>query len=199
MRTPRDGTAADAWRGIEALFAGGASASYLGESVTTAQHMLQAALRAEALGADSNLVVAALLHDVGHFLVQTPAGPSIGAAVPDGSVAPDRPAEHAGDGAQWLAQWFGPAVTEPVRLHVEAKRYLCRVEPGYRASLSVASLRSLELQGGPMDDAEAAVFAALGHASGAVLLRRCDEWAKDPDLDTPALIHYRPLVRSVLQ
>jgi len=143
--------------------------------------------------------VAALLHDVGHFLRRAAAGLSVGAATAEGSAASDRPAEHAGDGAEWLAQWFGPAVTEPIRLHVGAKRYLCSVEPGYRALLSAASVRSLELQGGPMGGNEAAAFAALPYASDAVLLRRCDEWAKNPELETPGLDHYVELLRSVLR
>ena len=143
-------------------------------------------------------MVAALLHDVGHFLERTPGGVAPPAAPSGGSVA-DRPAEHARDGAQWLARWFGPGVTEPVRLHVGAKRYLCATEPAYRAELSPASERSLRLQGGPMGSEEAAAFGSLRYAADAVLLRRCDERAKDPAADTPGLDHYLPLVRSVLR
>jgi gamma-butyrobetaine dioxygenase len=184
---------------IGSLFANEAAASYLGEAVTTAQHMLQAAVRAEALGAGPELVAAALLHDVGHFLRPTPTGLAVGVAADDRTLVPDRPAEHAPDGAEWLARWFGPAVTEPVRLHVEAKRYLCAVEPGYRASLSPASVRSLELQGGPMGADGAAAFVALPHAADAVVVRRCDERAKNPDFETPGLDHYVELLRPLLR
>jgi gamma-butyrobetaine dioxygenase len=189
---------ADAVGRIGSLFANEAAANYLGEAVTTAEHMVQAAVRAEALGAGPAVVAAALLHDVGHFLRATTGGLAVGEAGEPGSPVADRPVEHAPDGARWLAQWFGPAVTEPVLLHVEAKRYLVAVEPEYRASLSLASLRSLGLQGGPMSEDEAAAFAARPHAGDAVLVRRCDEWAKDPELETPGLDHYVELLRSLL-
>ena len=101
--------------GIEAiakLFAGPGSRDYLGEAVTIGEHMRQAGALAEAAGAPAPLVAAALLHDVGHLRHETDA-------------------RHGTAGAQWLGQWFGPAVTEPVRLHVAAKRYLCATAPGY--------------------------------------------------------------------
>jgi gamma-butyrobetaine dioxygenase len=161
--------------------------------------MLQAAGHAEALGAGAALVVAALLHDVGHFLERTAGVLAVSAAASKDAAVADRPAEHARDGAQWLARWFGPAVTEPVRLHVGAKRYLCATEPAYRDQLSAASQRSLRLQGGPMGAAEAAAFSSLRYAADAVLLRRCDERAKDPAGETPGLGHFLPLLRSVLR
>jgi gamma-butyrobetaine dioxygenase len=186
---------------IEALFATEALASYLGESLPTTQHLLQAAMRAEMLGAAPDLVVAALVHDVGQFV-----GPGRGTGATasdvvtagDGSSAPDRPSEHAADGATWLARWFPPSVTEPVRLHVEAKRYLCNAEPDYLSCLSGASVRSLALQGGPMTTVEAAAFWALPYASDAVFLRRCDDWAKIPELEPPPLDHYRGMLGSLL-
>ncbi len=181
------------------MFADAAAASYLGEPVTTAQHLLQAADHAKGFEASTSLVVAALLHDVGHFLERTAGGLTISAPASEGSAAADRPAEHARDGAQWLSRWFGPAVTEPVRLHVGAKRYLCATEPAYRSQLSAASERSLRLQGGPMGPDEAAAFSSLRYAADAVLLRRCDERAKDPAGETPGLDYFLPLVRSVLR
>ncbi|HXQ18645.1 MAG TPA: HD domain-containing protein [Acidimicrobiales bacterium] len=183
---------------LEALFANQARASYLGEPVTAAQHMLQAATRAEELGGDTELVLAALLHDVGHFLEPTTAGLVVVGSAGDGSTRPDRPAGHATDGSRWLARWFGPAVTEPIRLHVEAKRYLCGVEPDYHASLSVASVRSLRSQGGPMEDQEIRAFRAVPWAGDAVVLRRCDDWAKDPSRETRGLGHFLPSIRLLL-
>jgi gamma-butyrobetaine dioxygenase len=182
---------------IETLFVTKAGAAYLGEQVTTAEHLLQAATRAEELDLGDALIVAALLHDVGHFLVSSPPGPPMvaPAAVGEG----DRPVDHAADGAAWLAQWFAPAVTEPVRLHVEAKRYLCQREPAYAAALSPASVRSLGLQGGPMDLARAATFSAARHSADAVALRRCDDWAKNPGLRTPDLDHFLSYVRAELR
>ena len=106
---------------------------------------------------------------------------------------------HSDTGADWLAQWFGPEVTEPVRLHVAAKRYLCAVEPGYFALLSEASVFTLRVQGGPMTGPEAEAFAALPHSVDAVRLRRWDEAAKDPDAAPPSLEHYRPLLIGLLR
>jgi predicted HD phosphohydrolase len=158
------------------------------------------------LGAAPDLVFAALLHDVGQFVgpgpdtdvVITDVVTTDANTTGDGSPAADRPREHAGDGAAWLARWFAPPVTEPVRLHVEAKRYLCCAERDYLSCLSVASVRSLALQGGPMTKAEAAAFWALPYASDAVFLRRCDDWAKIPELEPPPLDHYRGMLRSLL-
>src|SRR6202042_1447751 len=118
---------------------------------------------------------AALLHDVGHFT-----GAISGADLMRGT---DN--KHSDTGAAWLARWFGPAVTEPVRLHVAAKRYLCAVEPGYADTLSPASVYTLSVQGGPMSEAEAAAFAAGPYAAGAVAVRRWDDAAKDPGADVP--------------
>ena len=101
-------------------------------------------------------------------------------------------------GAAWLARWFGPAVTEPVRLHVAAKRYLCAAEPGYFALLSPASVYTLSLQGGPMTPAEAAAFASGPCAADAVAVRRWDDAAKDPAADVPGFDAYRPLLGALL-
>ena len=101
--------------------------------------------------------------------------------------------------ADLLAHWFGPAVTEPVRLHVAAKRYLCAVDPAYQAGLSAASILSLVLQGGPMDIEEQARFCAQPHAADAVTLRRWDDAAKDPHCAVPPLDSWRPLLASLLR
>jgi gamma-butyrobetaine dioxygenase len=105
---------------------------------------------------------------------------------------------HSETGADWLAHWFGPEVTVPVRLHVAAKRYLCAVEPGYFGRLSEASIHTLRVQGGPMTPAEAAVFEADPHHADAVRLRRWDERAKDPQLTPPRFAYYRPLLAGLL-
>jgi len=96
-------------------------------------------------------------------------------------------------------QWFGPEVTEPVRLHVAAKRYLCATEADYFAKLSRDSVLSLALQGGPMSPEEVAAFAALPHADAAVQLRRFDEQAKVKGLETPAVAHFLPYVARCLR
>ncbi|HWG64428.1 MAG TPA: HD domain-containing protein [Streptosporangiaceae bacterium] len=177
-------TANDPVRTLAVLFAREGASDYLGERVSQAQHMLQAAALAEAAGAGPDLLAAALLHDVGHFAT--------------GDLLVNGADNHHGDyGADWLRQWFGPGVTEPVRLHVAAKRYLCAVEPGYFGALSDPSLRTLRLQGGPMTPAEAAEFEASPWCTAALRLRRWDDAAKDPLTRPPAFGYYQPLLRQL--
>jgi gamma-butyrobetaine dioxygenase len=175
---------------IDVLFVSSEAVAYLGEEVTMIQHQLQAGALAVAARAPDALAVAALLHDVGHMV-----GDDDAAA----AMAADVDAHHDVVGARWLAQWFGPDVTEPVRLHVAAKRYLVTAEPGYAARLSPASVHTLRLQGGPMSSDEANAFAALPHASAAAALRRFDEAAKDAAIDAPALATYHDLLARVLR
>lgn len=174
---------------IASLFAGEGAADYLGEAVTQAGHMCQAGSLAERAGAPDALVAAALLHDLGH-LDGAPSGRDLMRGTDN---------HHGERGATWLARWFGPAVTGPVRLHVAAKRYLCAVEPGYLGRLSPASLYTLSVQGGPMGEREATGFAGLAHASDAVALRRLDDLAKDAHAPTPGLEHFRPLLERLLR
>jgi gamma-butyrobetaine dioxygenase len=176
---------------IGELFAGQGARDYLGEEVSVAVHMRQAGALAEKAGAPPAQVAAALLHDVGHICGAGPLGPS-GHADGTGN-------GHGETGAAWLARWFPPEVTEPVRLHVAAKRYLCAVVPGYFGRLSAASVSSLSLQGGPMDAAQAAAFEALPHAAAAVAVRRWDEAAKDPAVPGPPFGYFRPLLASLLR
>jgi gamma-butyrobetaine dioxygenase len=170
---------------IERLFSASGGRTYLGEAVSIATHMLQAAALAEAYAAAEDLVAAALLHDVGHLVAPT---------------SDDVDARHEVAGAEWLAALgFPESVTEPVRLHVAAKRYLCAIEPGYFDGLSAASRRSLVLQGGVLSDDEAHAFGAGMHAPAAVAVRRWDDAAKDPDAPTPAFSHFRPLLNHLLR
>jgi gamma-butyrobetaine dioxygenase len=165
---------------IGELFAGPGARDYLGEPVTIGTHMLQAGALAEAARAGTALVAAALLHDIGHLRRETDA-------------------RHGEAGAAWLGQWFGEAVTEPVRLHVPAKRYLCAVEPGYFGLLSEESVRTLARQGGPMTPAEAAAFEALPHARDAVSVRRWDDEAKDRAVTPPGFAHFAPLLAALVR
>ncbi|WP_432988895.1 phosphonate degradation HD-domain oxygenase [Dactylosporangium sp. CA-233914] len=180
--------AGDAYEELRRLFEGEEARDYLGEPVTQAEHMLQAAALAVRDGAPDSLVAAALLHDVGHFH-----GVVTGAELMAGT---DN--RHSDTGADWLARWFGPAVCEPVRLHVAAKRYLCAVEPGYFARLSAASRFTLAVQGGPMTPDEAARFAGLQFAAAAVRLRRWDERAKDPSAVVPPFQSYREMLARLM-
>ncbi len=159
---------------IAELFAGPGARDYLGEAVTIGEHMRQAGALAEAAGAPPPLVAAALLHDVGH------------------SAQRDRtPGTAAGGARSGWPSGSAPAVTEPVRLHVAAKRYLCATEPGYFARLSPESVRTLALQGGPMTPEQAAAFAALPYARDAVAVRRWDDEAKDPSVTPPEFASLR--------
>ena len=173
------GVAAAACAEIERLFAARGDHAY-GEGVSQRAHALQCAALAEQRGEPASLVLAALLHDIGHLLHA-----DADAARTDG--VDDR---HEALGAQWLAQRFGPDLWQPVALHVQAKRYLCAREPRYAQALSAASQRSLALQGGPMSATEAARFETLRHADAALRLRRLDERAKVPGLATPPLAHF---------
>jgi phosphonate degradation associated HDIG domain protein len=174
---------------IAELFASQGAAAYLGEPVTQAAHMLQAAQLAERDGADDALIAAALLHDVGHFT----------SAVSGLQLMEGTDNRHSHSGADWLTQWFGPEVTEPVRLHVAAKRYLCAVEPGYAGTLSSASVYTLGVQGGPMRGAERDEFAASPYAQAACRLRRWDDAAKDPDAAAPPFDHFRARLASLVR
>lgn len=158
---------------------------YHGESVSQTEHALQAAALAEASGAADPLVVAALLHDVGHLLDE-----------PEDLAERGVDGHHEEAGASWLARAFGPAVAEPVRLHVAAKRYLCSTDPSYLGELSEASVLSLKVQGGPLGDSEIAAFQALPYAADALKLRRWDDAAKVPGLVVPELSRYRSQIES---
>ena len=160
-----------------------------GESVTELQHGLQCATLAQRAGESPEVIVASLLHDFGHLLHDL--GEDIALRGVD--------ARHEHVGANRLAAWFGPEVVEPIRLHAASKRYLCWKEAGYRAGLSEASVRSLELQGGVMTDAEAAEFESGPHYERAVRVRRYDDLGKDPEMTTPDLESFRPLMASLMR
>src|SRR5262245_19843658 len=149
--------------------------AYRGEMVSQLEHALQAAFAAERAGASVELIVAALLHDYGHYVYDMEAA-DILRGVHD---------RHDTIGSQALAAVFPTAVTEPIRLHIEAKRYLCAVDSSYLASLSMGSTFSLRVQGGPYSAQQAAEFGALAHAQDAAQVRRWDDGAKVAGLRTP--------------
>jgi phosphonate degradation associated HDIG domain protein len=155
------------------------------ECVSQLEHALQCAAHAAARGAADELVAACLLHDVGH-LVQNDLH--------------DKPAEdHAEVGARFLAACFGPGVTEPIRLHAQAKRFLVATDPIYFGTLSPASVRSLRWQGGAMDAEEADAYLDLPYARDAVALRRWDDAAKDGAAVVPPLATYRALLARLFK
>lgn len=171
------------------LFATRGSDAYLGEPVSQQEHALQAAHMAEREGAADTLVVSALLHDIGHLLH----GQS--EHIADQGIN----GQHEEVGDAWLSKNVGPAVTEPLKLHVGAKRYLCAVEVEYSDGLSPASVKSLRLQGGPFSEEELRAFEQHPHYRDALRLRRWDDRAKIPGLTVPDLEHYRPVLKRVFE
>lgn len=165
---------------IDEIYLGRAQLRYGLSDISQLQHALQAATLAEANGETPAFVLAALLHDVGHMIHRLGENPA-GEGIDD---------HHEILGAKWLAKRFPEAVSEPVRLHVEAKRYLCAVDPDYFGRLAPDSVLSLELQGGPMSAGEAEAFRAHAFAGDALRLRLLDEAAKDPEMETPPLAHF---------
>ncbi len=161
--------------------------AYFGEPVSVIEHGLQAAYFAAAEAAPPALIIAALLHDIGHLVD----------AVPDDIAEWKTDAGHERVGALWLAQRFPAAVSEPVRLHVPAKRYLCATDEHYFGRLSPASMTTLKLQGGPMSADEAAHFLREPYHRDAVRVRRWDDRGKIAGLVTPALADYRAVIEAL--
>ena len=164
--------------------------SFYDEAVTQLEHALQAALLARQNKASPPQVAAALLHDIGHFLMDEEDQQS------------DFLQEdwlHEEVGAEQLTPFFDESVIDPIRLHVPAKRYLCTVEPEYYQGLSNASKRSYELQGGQLSEAEKSAFESNPHYQSAVLLRRWDDGAKITGFTTPPLSDYRAEVEACIK
>ncbi len=171
---------------ILAIYGARGDGAYFGEPVSVTEHGLQAAHFAAADGAPEPLVVAALLHDIGHLIEPVPAD----------IVDWKTDAQHEALGARWLARRFGPEVAEPVRLHVAAKRYLCATDARYFGRLSPASVHTLRLQGGPMPAAEVERFEAERFFQDAVRVRRWDDAGKVAGLKTRALADYVSMIEA---
>lgn len=165
---------------IEALFARRGGETYAGEPVTQLEHALQCAWLAEREGAGDALVTACLLHDLGHLLHDLGETPSL-QGLDD---------VHQYRCLPFLRGLFDDAVLEPIKLHVDAKRYLCAARPGYFEQLSEDSRRSLGLQGGIFNEGQAEGFINQSGAKDAVRLRVWDDAAKTAGLTTPPLSHY---------
>jgi phosphonate degradation associated HDIG domain protein len=168
---------------LERLYADRAGAAY-GEGVSQLEHALQCAVLAEAEGGSPALIAASLLHDVGHLYENE-------------ADALEIDHRHEISGAQALKGLFGEEVRAPIALHVAAKRWLCLKEPSYFETLSPASKRTLELQGGVFDAAQAQTFERLPHWREAVALRRYDDLGKRPETCGRAFADFMPLLRSL--
>ena len=173
---------------VAAILVRGSDKRYGIETVSQLEHALQCATIAEQEKAPAELVTAALLHDIGHLL-----SPDLVPAALRG-----QDAHHQERGADFLRQWFGEEITQPIRLHVAAKRYLTAWEPDYMQLLSQGSRRTLELQGGPFNTQEAAEFLRMPGAEQALAVRRWDDRAKTPGAETLPLDHFRAKVESVM-
>lgn len=153
------------------------TAMYDQEAVSQLEHALQCAALAELASKSKEMITACLLHDVGHLL-------------------PEVDERHEERAMPLLRNLFNAAVTEPIRLHVEAKRYLCSVNKNYWAALSPASKSSLELQGGVFTVEQARTFMAQPYATEAVQLRVWDDTAKVPGKVTPPLTHFSRIMQA---
>jgi phosphonate degradation associated HDIG domain protein len=171
------------------ILAGAGADRYGDECVSQLEHALQCAYLAERETSDPALITAALLHDVGHLMHK----------LGDNAARDGIDDRHEMLGYKFLRKHFGDEVSEPVRLHVDAKRYLCAIESKYFDTLSPASVRSLELQGGPFSDAEVEAFYARPFAREAIKVRRWDERAKIAGLETPDLRHFRAYADTCLR
>jgi len=159
------------------------------EAVSQLEHALQCADLAEKAGETPETIVAALLHDLGHMLVAQSEGHQ--------EIDIHKDDLHQFVALPFLRSLFPDAVLEPIRMHVDAKRYLCLIDPGYWTELSPASKHSLELQGGLFTESEADRFLQQAYASEAVRLRRYDDLAKTPDKLVPPLKHFEQYLNGV--
>ena len=161
---------------------------YLGEPVTMAEHMLQGATIAQENGMPDEIIVAALLHDIGHFTSE------FGTF----SMKDTEDRYHEEAGAQVLSEFFPSVITDCVRYHVAAKRYLCATKSDYFDRLSAASIHSLNLQGGPMSDEEVTEFEKNPNLKQIIQVRYLDDAGKSAEMETPDFLHFAPMVQRIV-
>ncbi|MEQ8318677.1 MAG: HD domain-containing protein [Rhodospirillales bacterium] len=181
---------------FEALSSAG-TVQYGTERITELEHALQIAELADAMSGDPEMICAALLHDIGRVAVRQ--DEISDTLVPDHMGKTTGGRGHDDAGADLLAEHFSERVLAGVRLHVAAKRYLCTVDPNYYGTLSEGSIATMKMQGGLMSDEELAEFRAIPFSEDAVQIRRWDDMAKVPGLETRPLEHWRPLVEEQMR
>lgn len=186
--TPKDLNADNIVDFLGGIFERCGDEEYLGEPVTMGQHMLQGATLAEKASLPEEIIVATLLHDIGHFTSE------FGTF----SMSDTKDRHHEDAGAEVLEELFPTIVTDCVRYHVAAKRYLCATKPEYYKRLSEASVHSLNLQGGPMSEEEVESFERNPNLKDIIKVRYLDEAGKEPDMETPDYWHFAPMVQRVV-
>ena len=173
---------------IGSIFEKRGDEEYLGEPVTMGQHMLQGATMAEKSREPDEIIIGTLLHDIGHFTSE------FGTF----SMEDTEDRYHEDAGAAVLEQFFPKIITDCCRHHVAAKRYLCATNPEYFQKLSTASIHSLNLQGGPMSEAELKDFEKNPNLKKILKVRLYDDAGKIPDMVTPSFWHFAPLVQKMV-
>ena len=173
---------------IGSIFEKRGDEEYLGEPVTMGQHMLQGATMAEKSREPDEIIIGTLLHDIGHFT----------SAFGTFSMEDTEDRYHEDAGAAVLEQFFPKVITDCCRHHVAAKRYLCATDPEYFQKLSTASIHSLNLQGGPMSEAELKDFEKNPNLKKILKVRLYDDAGKIPDMITPSFWHFAPLVQKMV-
>lgn len=173
---------------IGSIFERRGGEEYLGEPVTMGQHMLQGATMAEQSKEPDDIIIGALLHDIGHFTSE------FGTF----SMEDKEDRYHEDAGAAVLEHFFPKVITDCCRYHVVAKRYLCATNPEYFQKLSAASVHSLNLQGGPMSETEVKEFERNPNLKKILTVRLYDDAGKIPNMDTPSFWHFAPLVQKMV-
>ena len=173
---------------IGSIFEKRGGEEYLGEPVTMGQHMLQGATMAEQSRETDEIIIGTLLHDIGHFTSE------FGTF----SMEDTEDRYHEDAGAAVLEEFFPKVITDCCRHHVAAKRYLCATDPEYFQKLSTASIHSLNLQGGPMSEAELKDFEKNPNLKKILKVRLYDDAGKIPDMITPSFWHFAPLVQKMV-
>ncbi len=159
-----------------------------GENISMEEHMLQTAFLADENDEEDKVVVAALLHDFGHLICN----------MPNNTFEEGDDNYHEELGAKALQDWFEDDIVEAVRLHVDAKRYLCAANPEYKDKLSEASITTMAIQGGPMNKREMLAFRRKKGHRIAIRIRAYDDCGKMPEMRRPGLNYYIPKIKKCL-
>jgi predicted HD phosphohydrolase len=160
---------------------------YIGEKITMSEHMIQSAMLAEKAKSNDDIICSCLLHDYGHFIIEDP----------NKLIKNEKDGEHENIGYEYLKKFFNKEVVEPIKYHVLAKRYLARDEK-YFKFLSEASITSLKLQGGILNDNESKEFEKKEYFKNSVLVRKFDEVAKKTGIKMKSINDYKSLLNSKL-